>query len=97
MIDARHAFVQGKGFGHTNIVALNHDGVQVYNTRVDVVSSNGDNTLTLNRGAQRVTYNCAGGHCEPQPTPGDDKAAFEQMNTQLGTHADTARKAAAGN
>jgi len=29
MIDARHAFVQGKGYGRTNIMALNHDNVMV--------------------------------------------------------------------
>src|ERR1700743_437405 len=36
MIDARHAFVLGKSYGRTNIVALNHEGEQVYNQRVDV-------------------------------------------------------------
>src|ERR1700729_3588265 len=55
MIDARHAFILGKAYGRTNIVALNHDGVQIYNERVDVAQG-GVETLTLNRGAQRVTY-----------------------------------------
>ena len=39
MIDARHAFVQGKGYGRTNIVALNRDNVQVFNTRITVTGA----------------------------------------------------------
>ena len=96
MIDARHAFVLGKAYGRTNIVALNHDGEQIYNSRVDVAQG-GTETLTLNRGAQRVTYNCTNGRCEPAPVPGDGKEMFEQMTSQSNIHADTARKAAASN
>src|ERR1700720_4971673 len=55
MIDARPAFVQGKGYGRTNIVALNRDNVQVFNTHVTVTGNEGGGTVTLNRGAQRVT------------------------------------------
>jgi Flp pilus assembly secretin CpaC len=61
MIDARHAFVQGKGYGRTNLVALNRDNVQVFNSRITVTGNDGGGTVTLNRGAQRVTLNCAGG------------------------------------
>lgn len=93
MIDARHAFVLGKAYGRTNIVALNHDGLQVYNERIDVAQGSTE-TLTLNRGAQRVTYNCNSGRCEPSPTPGDGKDAFAEMSGQLNAHADIARKAA---
>jgi len=96
MIDARHAFVLGKAYGRTNIVALNHDGEQVYNSRINVAQG-GNETLTLNRGAQRVTYNCNEGHCEPAPVPGDGKEVFEQMNGEFTTHADAARKAAGAN
>ena len=39
MIDARHAFVQGKGYGRTNIVALNRDNVQVFNTHITVTGN----------------------------------------------------------
>src|SRR5215468_2212067 len=77
MIDARHAFVQGKGYGRTNIMALNRDNVMVFNTHVTVTGSSGGGTVTLNRGAQRVTLNCGGGRCEATPMPGDGKDAFE--------------------
>jgi Flp pilus assembly secretin CpaC len=96
MIDARHAFVIGKAFGSTNIVALDSDGKQVLDTRIAVVSSpaSAGSTLVLNRGVQRVTYSCTVAHCEVTPEPGDGKDAFEQVSGQLAAHSDNARKAA---
>ena len=94
MIDARHAFVQGKGYGRTNIVALNRDNVTVFNTHVIVTGSEGGGTVTLNRGAQRVTLNCTGGRCEPTPMPGDGKDVYDAMNNQAATHQAAARTAA---
>jgi hypothetical protein len=95
MIDSRHAFVQGKGYGRTNIVALNSDNVQVFNTHITVTGGEGSGTVTLNRGAQRVTLNCAGGRCEPTPTPGDDPKSYDAANTQVTTHQNMARTVAA--
>ena len=92
MIDARHAFVQGKGYGRTNIMALNRDNVMVFNTHVTVTGSEGG-TVTLNRGAQRVTLNCAGGRCEPTPMPGDGKDT-DAIRVQLTAHQSAARTAA---
>jgi len=94
MIDARHAFVQGKGYGRTNIMALNHDNVTVFNTQVTVTGSRDGGTVTLNRGAQRVTLNCAGGRCEPTPMPGDGKDS-DAINAQITAHQAAARTAAA--
>src|SRR5471032_3617842 len=82
MIDARHAFVQGKGYGRTNLVALNRDNVQVFSSRITVTGNDGGGTVTLNRGAQRVTLNCAGGRCEPTPMPGDGKDTYDAANSQ---------------
>src|ERR1700744_4908131 len=61
MIDSKHAFVQGKSFGRTNIVALNRDNNQVFNAHVTVIGNESGGTVILNRGAQRVTLSCAGG------------------------------------
>ena len=94
MIDARHAFVQGKGYGRTNVMALNRENVVVFNTHITVTGNDGSGTVTLNRGAQRVTLNCAGGRCEPTPMPGDGKDA-DAVNTQITAHQTTARTAAA--
>ncbi|HWU54562.1 MAG TPA: pilus assembly protein N-terminal domain-containing protein [Rhizomicrobium sp.] len=94
MIDARHAFVQGKGYGRTNIMALNRDNVMVFNTHVSVTGNNSGGTVTLNRGAQRVTLNCAGGRCEQTPTPGDSKDSYDSAVGQINGHQTAARGAA---
>jgi Pilus formation protein N terminal region len=91
MIDARHAFVQGKGYGRTNIVALDRENTQVFNTHVSVAGGEGGGTVTLNRGAQRITLTCAGGRCEPTPTPGDDQKAYDTENGQVSSHQNAAR------
>jgi Flp pilus assembly secretin CpaC len=91
MIDARHAFIQGKSYGRTNIVALNKDNEQVFNTHVAVTGGGGGGTVTLNRGAQRITLTCGGGRCEPTPTPGDDSKTYDTENNQLNTHQNAAR------
>lgn len=91
MLDARHAFVQGKGYGRTNIVALNRDNVQVFNAHIAVVGQRDTSTVTLNRGTQRITLSCAGGRCEPTPMPGDDQKAFDAANSQSSAHQSAAR------
>jgi hypothetical protein len=91
MIDARHAFVQGKGYGRTNLIALNRDNEQVFNTHITVTGNNAGGTVTLNRGAQRVTLNCAGGRCEPTPMPGDDQKAYDSAASQAAAHQNAAR------
>jgi Flp pilus assembly secretin CpaC len=98
MIDARHAFVIGKAFGNTNIVALDGDGKQVFDTQIAVLASaaNASSTLVLNRGVQRSTYSCTAGHCEATPEPGDGKDTFEAINSQLASHSAAAKSAAAG-
>jgi hypothetical protein len=95
MVDARHAFVQGKGYGRTNVIALNRDNVQVFDTNIVVVGSEGSGTVILNRGAQRVTLACVSGHCEPTPTPGDDPKAYDAANSEQGSHQSAARGMAA--
>jgi type IV secretory pathway protease TraF len=94
MIDARHAFVQGKGYGRTNVMALNRDNVMVFNTHITVTGNDGGGTVTLNRGAQRVTLNCAGGRCEQTPMPGDGKDTYDSAVSQIVGHQGTARGAA---
>ncbi|HEY5085376.1 MAG TPA: pilus assembly protein N-terminal domain-containing protein [Rhizomicrobium sp.] len=95
MIDSRHAFVLGKGFGNTNIVALDHEGDQVSNTHVSVMARE-DSTVTLQRGTGRLTYSCTASHCEATPQPGDAKDAYDAVNGQLATHEAAAKGAASG-
>lgn len=70
MIDARHAFVLGKSFGTTNIIALDNTGHTVSNTFVSVSGSNGG-TVTLMKGSLQTTLACSGQRCEAAPVPGD--------------------------
>jgi hypothetical protein len=96
MIDARHAFVQGKGYGRTNLVALNSDGKQVFGSSINVTGANHGNMVILNRGSQRITLNCAGQRCEPTPMPGDGKEAYDPGNAVAAAHQGAARAAATG-
>src|SRR5215469_13759315 len=93
MIDSRHAFVLGKGYGNTNMVALDQDGKQVSNTHISVLARE-DATVTLQKGANRVTYSCTSNHCEATPQPGDGKDVFDAANAQITSHEATARTAA---
>src|SRR5579872_3408529 len=80
MIDSRHAFVLGKGYGSTNIIALNKQGAQISDTRVNVLGLQRQSTVVLNRGAARVTYSCTADHCDVTPQPGDGKDSFDSGN-----------------
>jgi hypothetical protein len=93
MIDSRHAFILGKGYGNTNMVALDQDGKQVSNTHISVLARQ-DASLTLQRGANRVTYSCTAAHCEATPQPGDGKDAYDSANGQIAAHIATAKSAA---
>ena len=93
VIDSRHAFVLGKGFGATNIVALNADGKQVVNDSVTVFGHTGS-TVILHRGTAQATLTCTGSRCESAPTPGDDKDSFTQRMEQMNAHQDAGVKAA---
>ncbi|HEY4115636.1 MAG TPA: pilus assembly protein N-terminal domain-containing protein [Rhizomicrobium sp.] len=93
MIDNRHAFVLGKGFGATNLVALDTDGKQVVNDAISVYARTGS-TVTLMRGAAQTTYACGGARCENTPMPGDDKDSFDVRMGQIEKHQDMNVKAA---
>jgi Flp pilus assembly secretin CpaC len=93
VIDSRHAFVLAKGFGATNIIALNSDGKQVVNEHVTVFGHTGT-TVILHRGAAQNTYACANSRCEIAPTPGDDKESYGSRMDQIIGHQDAGLKAA---
>jgi hypothetical protein len=94
MIDSRHAFVLGKGPGITNIVALDHDGDQVSNTHVSVMTREAS-TVTLQRGSARLTYSCVASRCDETPEPGDNKTDFDKDTSEVGTHDGNAKGDAA--
>lgn len=95
IIDNRHAFVQGKAFGVTNIVALDGSGRQVANEQI-AVSGRAGGVVTLQRGAQRITYACVANRCQPSPQPGDSHDAFDAANDQITRYQNLLGRAAGG-
>jgi hypothetical protein len=59
---------------------FDEEGNAVENLIIRVRSNEG--MLTLQKGAQRVTYNCMT-NCDSTLTVGDSVAAFGEVNTQL--------------
>jgi len=96
MIDSRHAFIMGKGYGSTNMLALDQNGKQISNVPISVLArQNAIITLQVGVGTEgRVSYTCNALHCEVAPSPGDDKPLFENKNTELGAHTGNAKTAA---
>jgi Flp pilus assembly secretin CpaC len=98
IIDSRHAFVQGKAFGTTNVVALDAAGRSVSNQEIVVAAKSGAGaTVTLQRGREQITYACAGNRCQPAPQPGDSKDVFDSATDQISKYQNLLAKAASGN
>lgn len=85
IIDSRHAFVLGKTYGATNIIALDANGHQVADNPLTVFGHPGS-IVTLNRGPDQVTYACADSRCEHSPLPGDEVNGFENNNKEITSH-----------
>ena len=66
--------VTGKGYGSTNIVALNRAGEALLEKTVRV-SGPSSNVVVVYRGAQRETYSCQP-NCEQRITLGDSATYF---------------------
>jgi hypothetical protein len=96
MIDSRHAFIMGRGYGSTNMLALDQNGKQISNIPISVLArQNATITLQVGVGTEgRVTYTCNTLHCEMAPSPGDDKQEFDKNNTEMGSHTGNAKAAA---
>lgn len=96
IIDNRHAFVQGKAFGTTNVVALDAAGHPIANQQIVVAGKSGAGaTVTLQRGKEQMTYACAGNRCQPAPQPGDAKDAFDAGTEQITKYQNLIGRAAA--
>ncbi len=81
--------VTGKGYGTTNLIALDVKGEQIAEFSIHV-SAPRDNTLTLYRGVERETWSC-GNSCERSVVLGDTPTYFDRNMGQQG-----ARNSAAG-
>jgi Flp pilus assembly secretin CpaC len=72
--------ITGKGFGTTNIIALDRTGAVLMEDMIDVHSPSGE-TVVIYRGAERETYSCAPS-CQRRITLGDSPAFFEATAAQ---------------
>jgi hypothetical protein len=75
--------VTGKGYGATNIIALDRTGATLMNTTIQVIGPR-DNIVVVYRGVERESYSCAP-KCERRITLGDAPPYFEATLGQSGT------------
>lgn len=69
--------VTGKGYGATNMVALDRAGRAIKSDMIRVVGPGTGDVVTVYRGTDRESYSCAP-MCEPRITLGDTPAFFNQ-------------------
>ena len=93
MIDSEHAFLLGKTFGVTNMIALAADGNQISNQQVTVLNNGA--AVTINRGADQFNYMCTHAHCETAPRPGDPQSYVSNTEGAATGHESTSNAAGA--
>ena len=74
--------VTGKGYGATNLLALDRDGRVVMSKNVQVVGPGGEDVMVVYRGVARETWSCAP-ECQPRNTLGDGKDFFADTLGQI--------------
>lgn len=83
--------VTGKGFGATNLLALDRSGKVVMDKTVQVLGASTSSDLVIVfKGVERESYSCAP-DCERRLTLGDSPAYFSSILTQSGTRASQAQ------
>lgn len=93
VIDSKRVFVLGKAYGSTNLIALDGAGNQIAEKALTVYGGNGG-TVTLNRGAEQLTYACAATRCEMAPLPGDASQSFSTVMGEVNQHQTMGKQAA---
>lgn len=84
------AVVTGKGFGSTNLIALDRSGAVLLERSIVVSGPRGRDAVQVYRGVQRETYSCTP-NCERRITLGDSADYFTAAAAQT-----EARNSAAG-
>jgi len=73
--------VTGKGYGATNLLALDREGRVVLNKTVQVQGPSNRDLVVVYRGVDRESYSCAP-ECEPRVTLGDANKYFTSTLAQ---------------
>ena len=87
--------VTGKGYGATNLLALDRTGRVIMNQTVQVLAPAGDDLVTVYRGVERESYSCAP-DCSRRITLGDSPAYFNAALSQSGSRNGQAQRATPG-
>jgi len=85
--------VTGKGYGATNLLALDRSGRVVMEKTVQVLSAGTGDLVTVYKGVERESYSCAP-TCERRITLGDSPAYFNATLTESGARNGQASTAA---
>lgn len=85
--------VTGKGYGTTNLIALDRSGAVLSERNIEVIGPQ-DRVVFVYRGLSRESYSCAS-ECEPRITLGDAPAYFNETLLQTGNRAARAQGQAA--
>lgn len=84
----------GKGFGSTNLLALDRAGKIVMNTTVQVRGPTSSDLVVVYKGVERESYSCTP-ECERRLTLGDSPAYFGGILAQAGSRTGGAAGASA--
>jgi putative type II/III system pilus formation protein len=82
--------VTGKGFGSTNLLALDRAGRVVMDKTVQVLGPGGRDLVVVYKGTARESYSCTP-ECAPRITLGDDAKFFADTLAQGGARATSAQ------
>ncbi len=74
----------GKGFGSTNLLALDRAGKVIKDTTIQVVGPGSRDLVVVYKGMERESYSCAP-ECERRLTLGDSPAYFGTILSQAGS------------
>ncbi|HZL39720.1 MAG TPA: pilus assembly protein N-terminal domain-containing protein [Pseudolabrys sp.] len=85
--------VTGKGYGSTNLLALDRSGRVIMDKTVEVLGPSGPNLVVVYKGIERETYSCAP-ECKPRITLGDSVNYFNGALSQGGARTGGAQAAA---
>jgi Flp pilus assembly secretin CpaC len=85
--------VTGKGYGATNLVALDRAGRVLLSHTVQVLGAGTDDMVVVYRGVERETYSCAS-NCERRITLGDSPTYFNANLSESGARNGQAQSAA---
>ena len=76
--------ITGKGYGATNLLALDRSGRVIMDKTVQVKAPGGDDLVTVYKGVARESYSCAP-ECERRLTLGDSPGYFAGILSQAGS------------